>query len=184
MDALRGSGLDTPLTKPLNKTLNKTSLSPRASGPTAASAVEIQPEREMEESSQKNQTDPPIHRLLLDAGCPREKLTEAEQWISDECLPRGLGWWRKTAGNGDLKVHVAAFLGEGTSTPAGHAGRSRAVADGFAPFHQSRYVPWRPPEDQSEYDRPFSGEVIRSPADQRLADAVPLYERYKALEQR
>ncbi len=161
---------------------NSSSLSPRESSDSAPIDVDPKPEREIEEAAQNNQTGNPVHRLLLDAGCPSERLTEAERWITDECLPRGLGWWRKTAGNGDLKVHVAAFLGDGTSTPAGHAGRFRAVADGNAPFNQNRYVPWRPPEDQSEYDRPFSGQVVRSPADQRLADAAPLYAKYRAME--
>ncbi len=46
-----------------------------------------------------------------------------------------------------------------------------------------RYEPWRPPVDQSEYDKPFSGQVARSPADQRMLDAIPLYNHYKALEE-
>jgi hypothetical protein len=97
-----------PQGSPLKK--NPSSLSPREDDATAPDVPAQRSEREIEGASQDNQTDNPIHRLLLDAGCPSERLTEAERWITDECQPRGLGWWRKTHGNGDLKVHVAAFL--------------------------------------------------------------------------
>lgn len=72
-----------------------------------------EPEREIVDTSLKNQNDNPVHRLLLDAGCPSERLTEAERSITAEFEPRGMGWWRTTAANGDLKVHVAAFLNAG-----------------------------------------------------------------------
>lgn len=44
------------------------------------------------------------------------------------------------------------------------------------------YEPWRPPADQSAYDRPFSGQ-IRSPADRIVADGQALYDHYKSLEE-
>jgi hypothetical protein len=98
----------------ISSSKNSSSLSPHEDDqPTVANVPTQRTEREDEDASQNNQIDNPIHRLLLDAGCPSERLTEAERWITDECQPRGLGWWRKTAGNGDLKVHVAAFLEAG-----------------------------------------------------------------------
>jgi hypothetical protein len=102
---------------------NHSSLSPREDDAEAPTTPGSEPEREIDEASQEDQTTNPVHRLLLDAGCPTENLTEAERWIADECQPRGLGWWRKTAGNDDLKVHVAAFL------EAGHARSVCAVCD-------------------------------------------------------
>jgi hypothetical protein len=51
--------------------------------------------------------------------------------------------------------------------------------------HNGKHVPWQNPTDMAAYydwssitDKP----VVRSPADQRLADAQPLYEKYRRLE--
>lgn len=92
---------------------NTISLSGSTNDAAAPNVPAQRTEREIEVASQNNQTDNPIHRLLLDAGCPSERLTEAERWITEECQPRSLAWWRTVAANGDLKVHVAAFLEAG-----------------------------------------------------------------------
>ena len=96
---------------------NHSSLSPREelSGVATASPLDSSDlgERDGSTSSEQPKPPTPIHRLLLDAGCPEERLTDAERWITEQCQPRTFGWWRTTAGNGDLKVHVAAFLDAG-----------------------------------------------------------------------
>ena len=49
-----------------------------------------------------------------------------------------------------------------------------------------RYTPWRNPPDDAAYDdwSALTGKpVIRSPADRRVADAQPMYEHYKRLEE-
>jgi len=112
---------------------NTISLSGLADDAAAASVPAQRTEREIEEALQKNQTDNPIHRLLLDASCPSERLTEAERWITEECQPRGLGWWRKTGDNGDLKVHVAAFLEAGPSTSCRDCNDSGQTGDWMNP---------------------------------------------------
>jgi len=69
------------------------------------------------------------------------------------------------------------------STSGARARQGLAVADSLdRQFGHGRYQPWQPPADQSEYDQPFSGHIARSPADQRMLDAIPLYNHYKALE--
>lgn len=222
-----------PQLEPLIK--EPSSLSPREDEqPTAAPVPAPRPEREIQPTSSskpKNEEPTPIHRLLLDAGCPPERLTEAERWITDECQPRGLGWWRKTGGNGDLKVHVAAFLGAGpaaeacpdcdgtgetgdwmnrhlcpclwftdpararkdfvprlkdlaTCTHGIHGGDEKAP-NGWQFCSECRGPGWvdpGPPPRVGNQRGGYIAQVSRSPADQRLIDAGPLYRKYAARE--
>lgn len=224
-----------------------------------ASGVELEPEREIDDAS-LNQTDNPIHRLLLDAGCPSEKLTEAERWIADECNVQGLGWWITAGRNKTLNANVAAFLEGGPvaalcpdcdgtgetgdwmnrrSCPClwqsdpdrarkafipllkdfppcvhGVAGGDQKAPNGWQYCSQCRGPGWvdrdvQPRTEErshtfkrststlraeqglavaDELDREFghgryAQRQIRSPADRVVADAGPLYRKYKAREQ-
>jgi hypothetical protein len=250
-------GDPSPQLEPLKR--EPSSLSPREDDGAEPSNVTPEPEREIVDTSLKNQNDNPVHRLLLDAGCPTERLTEAERSIAAEFEPRGMGWWRTTAANGDLKVHVAAFLDAGPAAevcgecdgtgevgdmwnrrlctcvwwtdphrarkdfvsqlknfppcPHGINGGDQKAPNGWQYCSQCRGPGWVEPDVQrrtenlpdgyrsstaaararqglavaDELDRQFghgkyAGNQIHSPADRVVADAEPLYRKYKAQE--
>ncbi|MET0417288.1 MAG: helix-turn-helix domain-containing protein [Actinoplanes sp.] len=112
MDALGGGGMDAPQTKPLKNPRNKPSLSPREDDISPPSSAEPEPEREIEIASQKPEPEEPtpIHRLLLDAGCPTENLDEVEAELIARHEPRSPAWWRTVAKNKDLPDLVAEVL--------------------------------------------------------------------------
>jgi hypothetical protein len=206
---------------------NTISLSGAADSASPNGPATTESERENDEASQEPETQDPVARMLLDAGCPADHLGDVRTELSRRYPDRGPGWWRTVHSNGDLKVLVAEVLealkpaerlitttewrsavsGE-PDCPCGEPGgnlprpgdnwmtcASCRKASGWTyqdpqprtedKTTNSRYVPYRNPTDMAAYydwssitDKP----VIRSPADQRLADAQPLYEKYRRLE--
>jgi hypothetical protein len=70
-------------------------------------------------------------------------------------LCRGPGWVAR-----DLEPRTEASRNTGRSTSVLRAEQGLRVADEMDRAHRhGRYRPWRQPLDQSEYDRPFSGQV-------------------------
>ncbi|WP_203823220.1 helix-turn-helix domain-containing protein [Paractinoplanes ferrugineus] len=206
---------------------NTSSLSPREDDPPTAAIVPApRTEREIEVASQKPeaQEHTPIHRLLLDAGCPSEDLTDVEAEMIVRHQPRSPAWWRTVTKAGDLPGLVAevlealhpepifspehladahAFESKNDGSPdCKHCtfpaanGRHKAVGytarKGAVPNNNGRrstssqraadiLAIGRQLQQESEYGQYAPGQV-RSPADQRLADAAPLYDHYRALE--
>ena len=187
MDAQGPPGMDATQTKPLKNQKNKPSLSPREDEQPPAQRTE----REDEEASQEPETEEPnfIHRLLLDAGCPPENLAEVEGELIARHQPRSPAWWRTVAKNGDLPKLVAEVLE--ALLPI----QPQLTAEHVANAHD-----FQPKTDGSptcaECDLPkangrhrvgnqrggYIAQVSRSPADQRLIDAGPLYRKYAAQE--
>lgn len=110
MDAPGGGCMDAPQTKPLKNKKNNPSLS-RSDGNVAPATIPAQrAERENEEDSQEPKTHTPIHRLLLDAGCPPEDLDDVEVEMTRRHEPRSPAWWRTVAKAGDLAGLVGEVL--------------------------------------------------------------------------
>lgn len=162
MDALGGGGMDAPLIKPLNNPLNNPSLSAQDQ----QADVEAKTERENEDPSQNlNEAEPlrPEQKLIAKRGVSGDAVDYVCTWIDCRFAINGLGWWYTADRNGSLDQHIAEAM--------------RAYAeDPYSPTPQTAHVPG------SSYR--LATNEIRSPADQRVADAMPLYEKYRALEQR
>lgn len=88
------------------------SLSPREDDRPRPPDAELGPNREREVDASPEEAEPtnPIHRLLLDAGCPTENLIEVEGELLARHEPRSPAWWRTVAKNGDLPDLVAEVL--------------------------------------------------------------------------
>jgi hypothetical protein len=200
MDALGGGGMDAPQTKPLKNKENNPSLSPREDEhPPAATVPTPEPEREIDIASQKPGTEEPnpIRRLLLDAGCPTENLDEVADELVKRHDPRSPAWWRTVAKNGDLPDLVAEVVDalqpvqlQLSAEHIANAHEFEPRTDG-APTCQQCDLPkangrHRVGNQGGGYvARSPTGRadtLIRSPADQRVADAAVLYAKYKRQE--
>jgi hypothetical protein len=110
MDARGGGRMDATQTKPLNNPLNNPSLSGgnRPSVPAPRSANDR--ERDGEDSFQEPEPPNPIHRLVIERGCPPELADDVIGYIEATNTIDGIGWWFHAHGNGTLAVQVATAL--------------------------------------------------------------------------
>lgn len=207
---------------------NTSSLSPRETEqPSVADVPVPQAERENEDASQEPETQDPVTRMLLDAGCPTDQLDDTRKELTLRHQPRSNAWWRTVTKEGDLPALVAdvlealkpaprlisttewrATVADEPDCPCGEPGgnlprppdgwmtcASCRRASGWTyqepqPRTEDKHIngqhkPYRDPVDMAAYYdwSPITGKpVVRSPADQRLADAQPLYEKYKRQE--
>ena len=59
----------------------------------------------------------PIAAIRKFVGLAEEEERECERWITREHSPRGPGWWRSLAENGDLEMIIRAWKAQRTPTP-------------------------------------------------------------------
>ncbi len=200
--------MDAPATPPmdgsqrilLEKSNEQPSLSSRGTTTTAVAVPTQRTEREIEGASQKSdKPEDPITSYLIGAGCP-EDLTED---VRNHFAGKGVGWFAVLAKNGHLPFHVMDALEslDRQQAPQGMSNTEyRASLSGHppCPHHEPG---GNVPRDSdgwmycancrvtagwvSKNQQPRTEErVIRSPADQRVADGQKLYDKYKALELR
>jgi hypothetical protein len=108
--------------------INHSSLSPREDEPPSAATVPApRTEREIEltsSSEPKGEESNPIHRLLLDAGCPEDQLDDVRDWITAGNGVNGFGWWVTVHGKGHLAaIHVPEALKALGERKAGSGGK-------------------------------------------------------------
>lgn len=181
------------------------------SAPSSA-APQPEPEREKRDASQQPNTETPnpIHRLLLDAGCPTEKLDEVHGELIARHEPRSNAWWRTVVKNEDLPDLVAEVLedlkplrpaatddsrcGRHPGQKAGNCGPCAGERHGQEPAasiptlasgefrlsastSRARQALAVAARLDQKYGTGPSADI--SPADRRLAEAVPLWRKYK-----
>jgi hypothetical protein len=178
---------------------NPSSLSPRE-GATDEGALEPTPDRERDQlASHETQID----QMLTSAGTPADQLGEVREEITRRHEPRGIAWWRKVHANGDLRVLVAEVLQDLAGTGpgqtradfmaslAGEPGCDHGIPGGNVPWEVDGWMHcstcrrssgWTDTNVQGRTDDK-APRRIRSPADQRVAENQPLYEKYRRLEE-
>ena len=163
--------MDAPQTKPLKNKKNNPSLSPREhEQPPAASVPAQRTERESDDDdSQTPESRTLPHRMFLKNGAPEDQLDFLEDFIASGNNILGNGWWITADRNGTLAGHIADGLNnvdvpENPQRPNRGGRPLPSTADARwelvdRQIRRGKFQPWRPPEDQSEYDKPFSGQV-------------------------
>jgi hypothetical protein len=183
-----------PQGSPLKKNPSSLSRTEAAADPVAAVAAQ-RIERENEVGSQSLN---PIHKMLTAAGAPADHLDEIQEEITARHEPRSNAWWRTVAENGDLPDLVGEVLEALAPMPATvdqqrDAHPFEPKDDGSpdckrCPFPEANgrhrignqgggYLSAKSGIDRNEQ------RTIRSPADQRIADGVELYNKYRRLEE-